>query len=199
MELHLIRHTKTVAPTGMCYGQSDLDLEAVFEDQFDQIFIELQKICPSPAAIWSSPLKRCRILGDFLVGRYARSDLQLQLDSNLMELNFGEWECRNYNEIPQAELSHWMADLAHVAPPGGESYLQLHSRVKHFYWNMLHQKPEKTQPDRNSQTNPHVIVVTHGGVVRCFLELLLSSPLEKSFNLQIQYGKILSFRLADPE
>ena len=53
MEIYLVRHTETVCEKGICYGQSDVDIAAPFDEIFNRIISEL----PSQALIFSSPLK----------------------------------------------------------------------------------------------------------------------------------------------
>ena len=213
----------------MCYGQTNLDLEPDYPQQFGQLWNRLKDRCESVDTIWSSPLKRCHSLANFLAAQYNESPARenappdsqsptVLIEQDLMELDFGEWEGRFYNEIPGDELQPWMQDFLHRRPPGGESYLELYERVKRAYERIVRRlangdnqkannpagseqtRAEQTQSDRNDSTekaerSADTVIVTHGGVIRCFLKLLLQVPLEQSFCLKIDYGDILSFTL----
>ncbi|MEQ8351156.1 MAG: histidine phosphatase family protein [Leptospiraceae bacterium] len=226
MELHIIRHTQTSASPGTCYGHTDPELPENHLQDFYRVFAELNVRCPDPGSIYSSPSIRCQSLAQFLLDEYQKSraaivteastgnnesdiygitgsdhsiralhsPAKLELRSSLMELNFGEWEGQNYNKIPQQELKAWMDDFVHRAPPGGESYFQLHERTRTFFEQFKQETLERSKVDQKPS-----IIVTHGGVIRCFLEILLETSLEKAFYLQVPYGSIFSFRLPDRE
>jgi len=49
-----------------------------------------------------------------------------------MELNFGEWEMRHWDDIPRGMVDVWAQDHLEQAPPQGESFQALHLRAKSF-------------------------------------------------------------------
>ena len=122
--------------------------------------------------IHSSPLKRCHKLAQEL------SDQSVTTDEQLMELDFGKWEGRAWDDIEDEELQPWMQNFVEAVPPGGESYRQLYDRVTGWWEEFI--KAEHKQ----------VLVVTHAGVIRCLLSHVLGLPLENSFRLTIDYGSI---------
>ena len=62
MKLYLVRHTKVDCPTGVCYGQSEIDVNGTFEVEKNILTEKLQNI--EFEKIYSSPLKRCSILAE---------------------------------------------------------------------------------------------------------------------------------------
>ena len=62
MELILIRHTTPAIEKGICYGQSDLNVADSFEAELELILKEVGQ----HRKVYSSPLKRCRILAERL-------------------------------------------------------------------------------------------------------------------------------------
>src|SRR4249920_2591239 len=122
MEIYLVRHTETVCEKGICYGQSDVDLQSDYQKQFETIKAQI----PKNAVLFSSPLKRCSILSDYL------SNSNYKIDSRLMEMHFGDWELKNWNNISPDEMNPWMNDFVNVKVPNGESFTILYERVVDF-------------------------------------------------------------------
>ena len=99
-------------------------------------------------------------------------------DKRLMEINFGEWELKEWNSIDEDHLTHWMADYVHVACPGGESYHELYNRCAEFWNDLL------TMPYRS------VIVVTHHAVLKSLYAHLCKRTLTEAMGEQFNYGSI---------
>ncbi|TRX70993.1 alpha-ribazole phosphatase [Carboxylicivirga sp. M1479] len=170
-EIWLIRHTTPKVDKGICYGQLDLDVTDSFDQELEDIRL---RIDTSFQRVYSSPLMRCTKLANALF-----TNTTIETDKRLMELNFGEWEGREWNAIPIADLSNWGDNFVHQAPPKGESFDSLLQRVDSFM-------KEQTNSDNN-----HVAIVTHSGIIRAFLCKYLHIPAEKVFNLQLNYGAIV--------
>lgn len=68
-----------------------------------------------------------------------------------MEMNFGDWEMQPWDALPRDALDAWAADPLGFAPPGGESVMQMQSRVLTFF-------RERAEQD--------LLLVTHGGVIK---------------------------------
>lgn len=69
-----------------------------------------------------------------------------------MELDFGAWEGRRWNEIGQTAIDAWVADFAHHRPGGGESVAGLMQRVA-AVWD-------------ESRSVARTLWITHAGVIR---------------------------------
>jgi len=177
MEIYLLRHTIVNNPEKLCYGQSEINLAPAWQTHFDAL---KQKLEPNlnNALFYSSPYQRCKQLAHFLSGD------QFQIDTRLSEMHFGEWEQRLWTEIDQPVLNDWMADFVNYQVPGGESFVQMHRRCIQF-WNELLALPA----DR-------IFVVTHAGVIRSLLAHILSIPLDKIFQLEVDYGSVTKITVA---
>jgi len=169
MEVHLVRHTTPLIDTGICYGQTDLELA----DTFDQELQDLKPKLPGVFdAIYSSPLKRCLKLVEALENDFV-------LDDQLKELDFGDWEMRPWDNIPKDELNQWMKDWVSIAPPNGESADQLFQRVSNFIETLKSERLER------------IMVVSHLGVIRCFQSWAENVSLEEVFmNFKLPYGGV---------
>lgn len=174
MEVYLIRHTTPDTIKGICYGQTDLDIEkALF---MEELKIIQSKLPNDIEQFYSSPLKRCKILTQNLANDY-------KTDTRLMELNFGLWEHKSWNAIKPAELNHWMADFVNAYPPEGENYQELHKRTTQFIETVL-----KTHHSK-------IAIVTHAGNIRSIISHILDLPLENSFRIHLNYGAIVHLQL----
>jgi len=198
MEFYLIRHTAVLAP-GLCYGHLDVPLADTFAAEADRVRAHLPPLGNSgaPAApVWrvlSSPAARCRRLAEALWPAAAATEVAAEtalvatppilLEPRLRELHFGSWEGRPWADIPPAELDPWMADFVHQAPPGGESFAELHVRTGVLLTELLAEPP----------TGP-VALVTHAGIVRSLLCHALALPLRQAFQLAVDYASVSGLR-----
>lgn len=179
MEVHLVRHTRPAIEKGVCYGQSDIGLAASFVTEAEQI----KKALNFPyGTLYSSPLQRCLRLAERL-----STDDDVQTDERLKEVSFGAWELQPWKDIPKETLTPWMENFIDVAPPGGESLNDLSQRVSGFIERLL----------RRHSSEERILVVTHGGVIRCFWAQILGIPLQNIFRFNPRYGAISRFRLSD--
>src|SRR5581483_10134224 len=109
MEIYLIRHTTPHIEKGICYGQSDIPLADSFQQELDKL---LQFLPEKVDVVYSSPLLRCRQLAQHIY-----SEKEIILDDKLMEMNFGDWELKKWNNIDQQKLNEWMVDFVNVKVP----------------------------------------------------------------------------------
>jgi alpha-ribazole phosphatase len=172
MTVYLLRHTETTLPSSVCIGQTDVALSATFPAEARRIKKVVSEL--DIQACYTSPLVRCKQLAEYIF----KDQSLIKVDRRLMELNFGVWEMKKWDEIEGQEMEQWSADFVKTACPGGESYLQLQKRVMAFW-----QELQKT-------THQTVLVVTHAGVIRALLSTLLGMPLEKSFSIAVEHGKL---------
>ncbi|RYZ20132.1 MAG: alpha-ribazole phosphatase [Chitinophagaceae bacterium] len=168
MEIYLIRHTTPDVAPGTCYGQADLGVTESFDEEAAAIGPHLPA---GIAAVYSSPLQRCRRLAERLFPNH-----DIRFDDRIKEISCGDWELRSWDDIDPGPLKAWMDDFVHVQIPGGESYTHLYQRVVNF----LQSLPDAGGP---------VAVVTHGGVIRSVLAHINEVPLRESFDaFPIHYG-----------
>lgn len=177
MEIYLVRHTETICKKGVCYGQSDVDIAAPFEAVFENILLQL----PSEAVVFSSPLKRCLILSEYIQENI--KVIAFEKDARLIEMNFGDWELKNWNDIPPEELNPWMEDFVTINAKNGESFMELHNRVVDFLSQI---SKEITTP---------IVIVAHAGVVRSILCHYSSLPLKDAFNNKVDFGQVIKIEV----
>ena len=175
MDLYFIRHTSVNVKEGTCYGHSDVAVSQSFEREVE---ILKKKIPISPQMIfYSSPLKRCVLL----TGKLSIADPII--DTRLIEINFGDWELKDWSLINKKEREKWLNDFVNFPCPNGESYLDLYKRATDFFKDLIKKNYE------------NVAIITHGGFIRSILSYILEIPLNKSFSIQINYGSVSKIAL----
>ncbi|MFA8436630.1 MAG: alpha-ribazole phosphatase [Marinifilaceae bacterium] len=176
MEVYLIRHTSVDVEKGVCYGQKDVALAESYPEELATVKEKINGI--EFDALYSSPLTRCKQLAGDLF------DAEVQYDDRLMELNFGDWEGKEWDEIKDPAFPKWMDDFVNRKCTNGESFVILQTRVLEF-WNELKEKGHEK-----------VAVVTHGGVIRTLQALKNGIKLEEAFNEPpAGFGDVLQFQL----
>ena len=106
-------------------------------------------------------------------------------DPRLQELDFGDWEGKNFDDIEADVLQHWMDNFVTAAPPNGENFENLYQRAGDFWQELLATDAEQ------------VLVITHAGVIRALLARALNMPLASSFQLRVDSGSVHKLRRSD--
>lgn len=168
MDIYLIRHTTPAIERGTCYGFSDLDVANTFIEEATRI---KQLLPGKPFAVYASPLQRCSKLARFLF------EDDFTVDDRLKELNFGDWEMQRWDDIGPDALQAWMDNYVYVRVPGGESYEDLYKRSIAIFNEVVARGKD-------------AVIVAHSGVIRSLLAYVTNTPLDKSFELRVEYGRI---------
>ncbi len=187
MKLTLVRHTSLDIAPHLCYGQTDVPVSKNVE----QVQQQLQaKLAPFEFdAIYASPLSRCHQLAEALCAGDALTlrDRKIQLDDRLKELNFGDWEMTAWDAIPRTQFDDWANNYEHLAPPNGETFAQMHYRSTSFV--------NELKPRAQGQ---HLLVVTHGGLIRALVAEVLQMPLKRLFRMTIHHASVTQLEFTDP-
>lgn len=165
----LVRHTAVDVPEGMCYGRAEVPLRATFAAEAEAVRAGLPVRFDR---VYTSPSGRCTRLAA------ACGYPDATADPRLMELDFGEWELKKWDDTDIAV--RWRADWVDTPAPGGESFRQMYARVRAFF--------EALPPGGDT------LVFAHGGTIRCARALFEDVPLEKVFDTPVGMGEIVVFR-----
>jgi len=149
MNLHLVRHPAPILDKSYCYGRSDI---AVAPQTMALCCERVSQLLPSPVTLWTSPLQRCADLALALAATLEVSEVMV--DADLQEMDFGTWELRAWDDIAWDEVEAWNRDLLHHAPGGGETLLDMATRV----WRSF--------DALRGQAVGDCAVVCHGGSIR---------------------------------
>lgn len=178
MKIYAIRHTKPDIESGICYGQSDLNVAKSFP-------LEQKGVADKLDGIWfdwvfCSPLLRCKILAESMF-----EDEVIVFDERLKELNFGDWELKAWDDIysdPNGKV--WMDNFQTLPTLNGESYPEMQKRVKAF----LDEIKEKDYKN--------IAVFAHAGVIRILKSLIENVPISELFEcFKPAYGSVTEFNI----
>lgn len=169
MEIIFIRHTSVDVPSGTCYGQTDVPLKPTFEQEAAVTLEKLNVYAPFDQ-VYTSPLSRCTRLAAYCGYPDA------ERESRILELDFGDWEMRRFDDIKDNRLQEWYDDYLNVPATNGESFFMQYKRVANFLDEL------KTKPYRK------VVVFTHGGVLICAQIYARLLDFENAFTSLIPYG-----------
>jgi len=183
VEIILIRHTQVDVPQGTVYGQLDVPLAKTFPAELARIRGELAPTTKCHR-LFSSPLSRCRQLTSALATDFSVTP---HFEPLLLEMNFGDWEGRTWQLLPQEQAREW-GNLWQTQPaPGGESFQDIYARSQAFI-----EQHVETVPAHET-----LIVVAHSGLLRC-LCLQLHPEYRQwdqslAFKIPFDYGTVLRF------
>jgi alpha-ribazole phosphatase/probable phosphoglycerate mutase len=171
--LVLVRHAEPEETSrGRCYGSLDVGLSAAGRVQAARLARALEPF--ELDAIYASPRTRAVETAAPLAG--ARG-LEVAVEDDLRELDFGRFEGRTYEEIERSEpalFRAWMETPTEVRFPEGESYADLRVRATRVL-------------DAIRRAHERALVVTHGGVIRAGLATWLELPERTIFRLAQSY------------
>ena len=164
---YFLRHGETAwNAEGRLCGSTDVPLSDVGRRQAQLLARRLKPI--SVEALYTSPLGRA-LETACVIG--AAIDREPVIDRRLAELNYGAWEGRTFEEIQRATPATyraWDADPGNMAPPEGESGVQLIERVTPFMANVAQRHP-----------CGNVVVVCHKTVCRLLACHIMGVPLSE--------------------
>ena len=161
---YFVRHGETTwNAEGRLCGSTDAPLSGLGRRQAQLLAQRFQSMVVE--ALYSSPLIRAletaRIMGHEI-------GCKPVIDPRLTELHYGAWEGRIFDEVKRTEPTYraWAANPADLAPPQGETGVQLVERVMPFMSEVAarHQ-------------NGNVIVVCHKTVCRLLACHITGVPL----------------------
>lgn len=173
MYIYCLRHTKVNVHSNICYGKSDVELDSNFISDFIKIKSKLEQI--EYQNLYSSPLKRCTKLADFINNNYI-------IDQRIIEINFGDWELKNWNDINDEYSKKWMNNWVETPSPNGESLKEMIFRVHNFI-NDIKLKKE------------NCLIITHSGVIRCIYHIINNTQIKDFFKFNIEYGELIKFEV----
>ncbi|HEX2903233.1 MAG TPA: histidine phosphatase family protein [Jatrophihabitans sp.] len=160
----LLRHGVTAYSVQRRFaGRSDLPLLDEGIAQARAAARRTSELTPIDGVI-SSPLRRTRQTAAAVAEQLG---LPVALDEGLIETDFGSWDGYTFDELRQADpelLASWLAD-PEVAPPGGESQLQVSARVLAARDRLVKAHPGRT-----------LVLVTHVSPIKVLAADVLGAP-----------------------
>ncbi|HWD32958.1 alpha-ribazole phosphatase family protein [Pseudomonas caricapapayae] len=179
MIIDLLRHGETELGGGL---RGSLD-DALTDKGWAQMQAAVEAGGPWQALV-SSPLQRC---AHFAQALGEQLHLPLQLAPGLQELHFGEWEGRSAAELMlthEQQLGQFWADPYAFTPPGGEAVIDFSGRVLKAIAELHREHADK-----------HLLLVTHGGVMRLLLARARGLPREQLLQVEVGHGALCRLEL----
>lgn len=181
LRLDLLRHGETERGGGF---RGSLD-DALTDTGWAQMRQAVSGLAGWDALV-SSPLQRCARFADELALTHG---LPLQLEPGLQELHFGAWEGRSAAELmvdSERELGLFWNDPYTFTPPEGEPLVRFEARVLAALVRLQAQHAGK-----------HLLLVTHGGVMRLLLARARGLPREHLLQVEVAHGALFSVLVDD--
>ena len=196
--LYLLRHGHTIwTERGRVAGRSDIPLSAVGEAAVKSLARSFKPGC-SYTHWFCSPLQRTQQTSALI-----RTELsticseplpEIQTDSRLVELDFGDWEGMTWDQIHRkyrSEMQYWGENWVNHSPPNGERFDEQAQRCE--LW--LSEWREQTASERGSST----MVVAHGGTIRAIVCLCLTWPLPKAMSFSVNPASLCWLQQKSPD
>lgn len=173
-----VRHAP-VEHGGRIYGQTDLSCDC----SDTALFTGLAERLPRRAVWVTSTLRRTHetataIIRAGLPGPQPIPGPQAIEMGDLAEQHFGEWQGLTFAELDQlrgGEFHRFWHTPAHLAAPGGESFVRVIERVSRAIHHLV-----------DTHQGRDIIAVAHGGTIRAALALALGLDPEASLAFTIE-------------
>lgn len=181
MKLYIWRHPKPVAAKGICLGQTDMTVDLRKLKRLANQIERFACVHKLPKVIWVSPLQRSLKVGEIL----AQRGFQLNMASELSELNFGAWDGQAWQHISKHEIDEWCDHFADFNFESGESLTQLFTRVEHWLKMRAHD-------------DELILAVGHGGWINAAKMLVNHQPipqLASDWQSAAAYGELSTLEL----
>jgi len=144
----------------------------------DKGWQQLRDVTHHKAVPWqhvvTSPLQRCALFAEETATQYK---LDCHINDGFKEISFGDWEGQLvsdlYDKHPRDMHDFWR-NPADITPPNGEPYPQFEQRIQAAWKEIIHTFEDK-----------HIILVAHGGTIRCILRIVLNFPMQNFFSIDI--------------
>lgn len=154
---YLVRHGETEAnQAGILQGHLNIPLSAQGRKQAELLARALSEI--EIDAVYTSDLDRARATAQAIM-KYHKC--KMIIDRRLREVHCGVLQGKTIAESKEKYPDFFKAlkkDPLRVPRPGGESYQDLYERATRAFEDIYERYPDST-----------VVIVTHGGVIRCLL------------------------------
>ncbi len=160
-------------------GWQQMQQAAAFTDQQ-----QISPRTPRWTHLITSPLQRCKHFAELVSDRCGHD---LNESEQWLEIDYGDWDglpLDEWRKLAADQFREFREDMSKLAPPNGEDFISFKDRVL-AAWRAL------AELDDGS----HVLVVTHGGVMRVVLPSILGMPLNRSFPLHIPFACLSRIRI----
>lgn len=188
--LYLVRHGE-IETKGILAGRTDVALSAVGREQLIKAVSPLQNI----RRCISSPLIRCH---DVAFEYSQQHNIQLEVTSDLQEMNFGDWDGKTYKALWNINKEPGLPSIGDFwqnpwqnTPPNGEVMSNFVNRVDQWWLQYL-----------SNEVLFNTVVFTHAGVIKHLLARILDLPIpgtEHMTSIDVGYASVIKISLYKDE
>ena len=179
MKISLLRHGKTTLDD-IYRGHTDV---ALTDQGFEQMHQSVAVLKLPVDYLVSSDLQRCAKFSALLTPKP-------KIEKRFKEMSFGDWDgqlrAKIWREQPKAVRQFWSNPM-HCCASNGETVLQLQIRAM----EALHEHV-KSAIELDCK---HMLIVTHGGVIRAMLGSILHMDAKGLFNFNLPYAGLVPLHL----
>ena len=182
----LVRHGVTEwNTTGKIQGQSDTNLspDGVHQARLLTAHFPFDVV----DAIYSSDLHRAMTTAEVIASRF---NLEIIPVKEFREINFGIWEGKEFEVIAKedpAGFKKFFLQPDMLIFKDGETFAEVQNRAMTMLKRIVHDAGE----------NKHIVIVTHGAVIRTIMAAILEMPLRKIWTIKQHNTAVNILRVDD--
>jgi broad specificity phosphatase PhoE len=179
--IYFLRHGQTdFNASGRIQGSIDIPLNAHGRAQAKRNGSVLNELISDKSKFdfVASPLLRARQTMELVRGGMGLEPEDYRTDDRLEEIRFGAWGGMTMTEVAAQDPERYrlrQADPWNAAPPGGECFRELYTRVM----------------DWLAEVTGDTVVVAHGGTSRCLRVHFLKLSPQEILHLDVPQDKVL--------
>jgi broad specificity phosphatase PhoE len=178
VRLYLVRHARPEEwSSGRCIGRTDVPLSEAGRQSAAKLAAGFAGI--EVAAVYASPLRRAVATAEPIAAAAGR---EVTRCPGLVEVDFGTFEGRTYDEIAAADpafYARWMASPATVRFPNGEGFTDVRGRALAAATAIARRHPDGA-----------AVAVAHFGPIRALLGAALGLPDDEVFQLDVAHASV---------
>jgi probable phosphoglycerate mutase len=134
--------------------------------------------------VYASPLQRTR---DTAAPIAAAAGAPLRFDDDLLEVDFGPWSGRTFDELrSDPAWAVWQRDRGVARPPGGETMVEVQARLRRWLDCACARHPEG-----------RIAAVTHAEVIKALVAYTLGFSLDQHGRLEVSPASLTTIVAGD--
>lgn len=205
IEISLVRHVKVDGAPAL-YGSTDVMPSAEENTRLLENLMAFQQHAGCYDLVITSPLKRCRIVAEFVAKQNKTS---LRCIESLQEVNFGDFDGIPFDDATFSQktpsgkknwsmLESFWQDPAEATLPVAESLADFNQRVSAAWLDLIESCFTKSD---GIERPKRILLLAHGGVIRMVLAHILQLEWQNPMlhqGLQIGYGSLTKVTVTRP-
>ncbi|XJS10948.1 histidine phosphatase family protein [Aerococcaceae bacterium WGS1372] len=186
MAITFVRHGETEAnKLRKYYGKTDLPLNMTGMNQMRAVARQLEAYDCN--LIIHSGLTRARQSAEIIMNENCLSNIEIELNNNYNERDFGSWEMLDANQIKSLYPEDWnnfINDPFNTTPLKAESYKAFQNRVNTEFQLLI---------DELKSTDS-ILFVGHGGVIREIIANFFAKDINY-WDIRVECGRVYRYEL----